>query len=60
MFAFLKKLLGIADINKDGKVDANDARVVVNATKAAVQTAKSQAKKTTKSRKPKAKSTSKA
>ena len=33
MLEFFKKLFGRADVNKDGKVDAADAKVVVEAAK---------------------------
>ena len=53
MFAFLKKLFSKADVNKDGRVDVQDAKVAVAAAKAnasthvsrAVSRAKSTAKK---------------
>jgi hypothetical protein len=37
MFGFIKKLFGTADVNKDGKVDAADAKVVVETVKAEVK-----------------------
>lgn len=37
MFAFIKKLFGFADVNKDGKVDAQDAKVAVETVKAEVK-----------------------
>jgi len=39
MFGFIKKLFGSADVNKDGKVDAADAKVVVETVKAEVKEA---------------------
>ena len=39
MFGFLKKLFGAADVNKDGKVDAQDVKVVVEEVKAEVKQA---------------------
>jgi hypothetical protein len=39
MFGFLKKLFGTADVNKDGKVDAQDVKVVVEEVKAEVKQA---------------------
>ena len=33
MLEFFKKLFGRADVNKDGKVDAADAKIVVEAAK---------------------------
>jgi hypothetical protein len=51
MFGFIKKLFGAADVNKDGKVDATDAKVVVEEVKAEVKQAavevKAAANKTT-------------
>ena len=38
MFAFFKKLFGKADVNKDGKVDVQDAKVAVAAVKAKAKT----------------------
>ena len=37
MIAFFKKLFGFADVNKDGKVDAADAKVAVEAAKEEVK-----------------------
>jgi len=39
MFAFFKKLFARADVNKDGQVDAKDAKVAVEAVKATAKTA---------------------
>jgi hypothetical protein len=39
MFGFIKKLFGSADVNKDGKVDAADAKVVVETVKTEVKEA---------------------
>ena len=39
MFAFLKKLFGRADANKDGRVDAKDAKVVAEKVGAKVEAA---------------------
>jgi hypothetical protein len=39
MFGFIKKLFGSADVNKDGKVDATDAKIVVETVKAEVKEA---------------------
>jgi len=39
MFAFLKKLFGKADVNKDGQVDAKDAKVVAEKVGAKVEAA---------------------
>jgi hypothetical protein len=33
MLTWLKKLLGIADVNQDGKVDAEDVKIVVDTVK---------------------------
>jgi hypothetical protein len=44
MFAFFKKLFGKADLNSDGKVNAQDAKVAVAAVEAAAKGAKSMAK----------------
>jgi hypothetical protein len=44
MFAFFKKLFSRADVNKDGRVDAKDAKVAVEAVKATVKKAAVQAK----------------
>lgn len=58
MFAFLKKLFGSADVNKDGRVDAADAKVVAETVKAEVKEAaakvKTAAKKASKPRAKKA------
>lgn len=66
MIQFFKKLFGFADVNKDGKVDKEDAKVVVEAAKeevkivaqkttTAVKKAATKAKSATKSKsKPKA------
>lgn len=45
MFGFLKKLFGRADVNKDGKVDTQDVKVVAEAVAAKVETAAAQIKK---------------
>ncbi len=63
MFGFLKKLFGSADLNKDGKVDAADAKVAVEAVKTEVKevavktktTVKKAASKAKAPRKPKSK-----
>ena len=39
MFAFFKKLFGKADVNKDGKVDVQDAKVVAKEVKTEVKAA---------------------
>ena len=39
MFAFLKKLFGKADANKDGRVDAKDAKIVAEKVGAKVEAA---------------------
>jgi hypothetical protein len=39
MFAFFKKLFARADVNQDGKVDAQDAKVVVESVKTQAKTA---------------------
>ena len=41
MLAFLKKLFGKADANKDGRVDAKDAKVVAEKVGAKVEAAAS-------------------
>ena len=48
MFAFFKKLFAQADVNKDGQVDAKDAKVAVEAVKATAKTAAVCAKATVK------------
>lgn len=45
MFGFLKKLFGQADVNKDGRVDAKDARVAAEAVAAKVEVAAAKIKK---------------
>jgi polyhydroxyalkanoate synthesis regulator phasin len=55
MFGFLKKLFGSADVNKDGKVDAQDAKVVVEEVKAEVKAAAVEVKQTAKKAATKAK-----
>ena len=63
MFAFFKKLFAKADVNQDGKVDAKDAQVAVEAVKAEVKKVKTNARvaikkatiKPKSSRKPKSK-----
>jgi hypothetical protein len=57
MFGFLKKLFGTADVNKDGKVDSADAKVVVETvktevTEAAVKTKNTVKKAVNKAKKP--------
>jgi len=42
MFAFFKKLFARADVNKDGRVDAKDAKVAVEAVKTTAKTAVTQ------------------
>jgi hypothetical protein len=44
MFAFLKKLFSRADVNKDGKVDAKDAKVAVEGVKAKTNQIKTNAR----------------
>lgn len=39
MFGFIKKLFGFADVNKDGKVDSADAKVVAQKVEAEVKEA---------------------
>lgn len=50
MFGFIKKLFGFADVNKDGKVDGADAKVVAQKVEAEVKEAavevKAEVKKT--------------
>ena len=46
MFAFFKKLFARADVNKDGRVDAKDAKVAVTAVKATAKTAAARVKTT--------------
>ena len=48
MFAFFKKLFARADVNKDGKVDAKDAAVAVEAVKATAKSTAVRAKATVK------------
>jgi hypothetical protein len=48
MFAFFKKLFAQADVNKDGRVDAKDAAVAVEAVKATAKTTAVRAKATVK------------
>ena len=48
MFAFFKKLFSRADVNKDGRVDAKDAAVAVEAVKATAKTTAVRAKATVK------------
>ena len=48
MFAFFKKLFGRADVNRDGKVDAVDAKVMVEAVKAGAKAGVVRAKNTAK------------
>jgi len=48
MFAFFKKLFARADVNKDGRVDAKDAKVAVEAVKATAKTTAVRAKATVK------------
>jgi hypothetical protein len=48
MFAFFKKLFARADVNKDGRVDAKDAAVAVEAVKATAKTTAVRAKATVK------------
>lgn len=55
MLGFLKKLFGMADVNQDGKVDAKDAKVVVDGVKAKVEVAATKVKDTAKSSAAKAK-----
>lgn len=44
MLAFLKKLFARADVNKDGKVDAKDAKVAVEGVKAKTNQVKTNAR----------------
>ena len=48
MFAFFKKLFARADVNKDGRVDAKDAAVAVEAVKATAKTTATRARTTVK------------
>ena len=48
MFAFFKKLFARADVNKDGRVDAKDAAVAVEAVKATAKSTAVRAKATVK------------
>jgi hypothetical protein len=48
MFAFFKKLFARADVNQDGRVDAKDAAVAVEAVKATAKTTAVRAKATVK------------
>jgi len=45
MLGFLKKLFGSADVNKDGRVDAKDAKVAAEAVAAKVEVATAKIKK---------------
>ena len=45
MLGFLKKLFGFADVNKDGRVDAKDAKVAAEAVAAKVEVAATKIKK---------------
>lgn len=45
MFAFLKKLFGGADVNKDGRVDAKDVKVAAAAVAAKAEVAAAKIKK---------------
>jgi len=56
MFGFLKKLFGSADLNKDGKVDAADAKVAVEAVKTEAKEVVAKTKTTVKKAANKAKS----
>lgn len=49
MLGFLKKLFGSADVNKDGRVDAKDAKVAADAVAAKVEVAAAKIKKQAKS-----------
>lgn len=44
MFAFFKKLFGKADVNKDGQVDVQDAKIVATEVKAEVKKAAKEVK----------------
>lgn len=44
MFGFIKNLFGKADLNKDGKVDATDAKVAAAAVKTEVKKTAAKAK----------------
>jgi hypothetical protein len=48
MFAFFKKLFARADVNKDGQVDAKDAKVAVESVKATAKTTAVRARATVK------------
>lgn len=45
MFGFLKRLFGKADVNKDGRVDSKDAKVVAEAVTAKAEVAAAKVKK---------------
>ena len=55
MLGFLKKLFGMADTNRDGKVDAKDVKIVADSVKAKVEVAATKVKDTAKSSAAKAK-----
>ena len=59
MIAFFKKLFGFADVNKDGKVDAADAKVAVEAAKEEVKIVAEKTKTAVKKEATKAKSATK-
>lgn len=44
MIGFLKKLFGFADVNKDGKVNATDAKIVAQNVETAAAKVKAKAK----------------
>lgn len=49
MFAFLKKLFGMADANKDGRVDAKDVKIAVESVAATIASTGGKVKKQAKS-----------
>lgn len=56
MFAWIKKLLGKADVNQDGKVDTKDAKVVAAKVRTETKQVVANATNTVKKAKAKAKS----
>ena len=57
MLNFFKKLFGFADVNKDGRVDSKDAKVVAQKAEAKVGAAAAKAKEVVKKTTAKAKTT---